>query len=177
MPNNWFVVVPPTTAQTNWAMLLAWRVPVNDRETLSLIVSRMPPKPARAGDGPERKPPEPDPYALVDDILAGRERVQDVDPDYPHIFTVQDNVVLAGRGAIHDRRGRAAGAVRCPDHPSAQDLGARAESARRGPAFDGLAPADGTVRSHQSPRRPACARTAYRPLSAIAPGSAADDDA
>jgi hypothetical protein len=30
-------------------------------------------------------------------------RVQDIDPDYPALFNVQDNVALGGQGAIVDR--------------------------------------------------------------------------
>ena len=45
----------------------------------------------------------PDPLTLTDDILSGKLRIQDVDPTYPALFILQDNVVLAGQGRITDR--------------------------------------------------------------------------
>ena len=40
---------------------------------------------------------------LTADILAGKLRIQDVDPTYPALFILQDNVVLAGQGSRLDR--------------------------------------------------------------------------
>ena len=44
-----------------------------------------------------------DPMVLTAAILAGKMRVQDVDPRYPGLLHVQDNVVLAGQGVITQR--------------------------------------------------------------------------
>src|SRR5262249_52164516 len=46
---------------------------------------------------------EPSPLQVTEDVLAGKLRVQDLDPDYPGLFQVQDNVALAGQGRITDR--------------------------------------------------------------------------
>ena len=40
---------------------------------------------------------------LTEEILAGKIRVQDLDPKYPGLFNVQDNVAMAGQGRIVDR--------------------------------------------------------------------------
>ena len=50
-----------------------------------------------------REHTDPDPMVLTEDVLAGRIRVQDIDPDYDGLFNVQDNVALAGQGQIVDR--------------------------------------------------------------------------
>jgi hypothetical protein len=39
----------------------------------------------------------------VEEILAGRMRIQDIDPNYPRIFIVQDSVALAGQGRMVER--------------------------------------------------------------------------
>jgi 5,5'-dehydrodivanillate O-demethylase len=46
---------------------------------------------------------DPDPLTLSEDILSGKLRIQDVDPSYPALFIVQDNVVLGGQGRITER--------------------------------------------------------------------------
>ena len=40
----------------------------------------------------------------VDAILASRMRIQDVDPDHPMLFNIQDNVAIAGQGRVYDDR-------------------------------------------------------------------------
>jgi hypothetical protein len=45
----------------------------------------------------------PDPLAVTEEVLSGRQRVQDLDPSYSGLFMVQDNVALAGQGRIVDR--------------------------------------------------------------------------
>jgi 5,5'-dehydrodivanillate O-demethylase oxygenase subunit len=77
-------------------------VPVTDESMTTYTVSL---RRAVAGDGREqaRKPIDPDPLFLSEEILAGRMRVQDIDPAYRGLFIVQDNVALAGQGRITDR--------------------------------------------------------------------------
>jgi 5,5'-dehydrodivanillate O-demethylase len=74
-------------------------VPIDDEnmQTLSVAI-----RPAGGNQGP-RKKMEPDPNQLTADVLAGKIRVQDIDPNYPGLFVVQDNVALAGQGRIVDR--------------------------------------------------------------------------
>lgn len=102
MPNVHFVDLPPTPDNPDWTVHLAWRVPVTDESMTTYTVSL---RRAAAGDGREqaRKPIDPDPLTLSEEILAGRMRVQDIDPAYRGLFIVQDNVALAGQGRITDR--------------------------------------------------------------------------
>lgn len=100
MPNTLMTFTPGRPSRPQWMLHLAWRVPVDDETMMSFIVS------AQKGGGAGLKPRghvEPDPNVLTEEVLAGRLRVQDLDPDYPGLFNVQDNVALAGQGAIVDR--------------------------------------------------------------------------
>lgn len=100
MPNVLMTFTPGRPSRPQWMLHLAWRVPVNDELMCSFIVA------TEKGGGQGLKPrPEthPDPNFLTDEVLAGRLRVQDLDPDYPGLFNVQDNVALAGQGKIVDR--------------------------------------------------------------------------
>ncbi|HKT19972.1 MAG TPA: Rieske 2Fe-2S domain-containing protein [Stellaceae bacterium] len=100
MPNVLMTFTPGRPSRPQWMLHLAWRVPITDSEMCSFIVA------ANKGGGEGLKPrPEtkPDPNFLTDEVLAGRLRVQDIDPDYPGLFNVQDNVALAGQGPMVDR--------------------------------------------------------------------------
>jgi 5,5'-dehydrodivanillate O-demethylase oxygenase subunit len=99
MPNINVLDLPPSPGQPFWTVYVAWRVPVDD-ETMKTFSIAMRPKSFQPGP---RKPIEPSPLQLTADILAGKLRVQDLDPKYPGLFVVQDNVALAGQGAIVDR--------------------------------------------------------------------------
>jgi 5,5'-dehydrodivanillate O-demethylase oxygenase subunit len=102
MPNVNLIDLPPSPETQYWTIYVAWRVPIDDEtmHTFSVVMKRTP-----AGGAAEaaRKPIEPDPMQLTRDILAGKLRVQDLDPDYRGLFVVQDNVALAGQGSIVDR--------------------------------------------------------------------------
>ena len=100
MPNVLMTFTPGRPSRPQWMLHLAWRVPITDTEMCSFIVA------TEKGGGQGLKPrPEtkPDPNVLTDEVLAGRLRVQDLDPNYPGLFNVQDNVALAGQGRIVDR--------------------------------------------------------------------------
>ena len=100
LPNTMMVITPGGARRPEWMLHLAWRVPVTDEEMASFIIN------ARKGGGggiQRREHSDPDPMYYTEEILAGRMRVQDIDPNYPGLFNVQDNVALAGQGAIVDR--------------------------------------------------------------------------
>jgi len=100
MPNVLMTITPGRPSRPEWMLHLAWRVPVDDESMASFIVA------TRKGGGGgllPRPAVDPDPAVLTEDVLAGRIRVQDIDPDYPGLFQVQDNVALAGQGRIVDR--------------------------------------------------------------------------
>ena len=102
MPNVHFLDLPPSPDQPHWTVYLAYRVPIDDETMQTLSVAIRPASAAGAQQGVRPKM-DPDPNQLTADILAGKVRIQDIDPKYPGLFVVQDNVALAGQGRIVDR--------------------------------------------------------------------------
>lgn len=99
-PNTMMVITPSRGSRQEWVLHLAWRVPINDTSMLSFMIDAK-----LGGGGSLSQLPDvvPDPGFLTQEILAGRMRVSDLDPKYPGLFNVQDNVALAGQGEIVDR--------------------------------------------------------------------------
>jgi 5,5'-dehydrodivanillate O-demethylase oxygenase subunit len=93
MPNVHFLDLPPSPSHPHWTVYLAYRVPIDDEsmQTLSVVVR---PNGSDNSDNGVRKKIEPDPNQLTEDVLAGKLRIQDIDPNYPGLFVVQDNVAL-----------------------------------------------------------------------------------
>ena len=102
MPNTLLVALPPAPDHSYWTIHLAWRVPVNDEVMASHIVSLRQGAASRGRIAGGRVI-TPDPLDVTEEVLAGRQRVQDLDPSYSGLFMVQDNVALAGQGRIVDR--------------------------------------------------------------------------
>lgn len=103
MPNTLLVDLPPSPENDAWAIHLAWRVPVDDESmiTFTAVRKRAPQPGAPRPQDSEKKWKSSDYY--VEEILTGRMRIQDIDPEYPRIFVVQDNVALAGQGRMVER--------------------------------------------------------------------------
>ena len=102
MPNTIMVKVAPNIGEESWPILLAWRVPIDDENCLSLIVTRFSDQPQKADPAAAQSVDHTvKPYELTEAILAGDARIQNVDPNYLHAFTVQDNVVLKGQGRVY----------------------------------------------------------------------------
>jgi len=105
-PNINLVDLPPAPDFPYWTVQVAWRVPQDDESSVTFSLRLLKPEPGPRAEGRKIRPGrEPDPPALKlsEDILAGRMRIQDVDPNYPALFVVEDNVALAGQGRITDR--------------------------------------------------------------------------
>jgi 5,5'-dehydrodivanillate O-demethylase len=103
MPNTLLVDLPPSPENEDWAIHLAWRVPVDNESMITFTAARRrAPQPGATKPTEEEKKWKSTDY-YVDEILAGRMRIQDIDPDYPRIFVVQDNVALAGQGRLVER--------------------------------------------------------------------------
>jgi 5,5'-dehydrodivanillate O-demethylase oxygenase subunit len=100
MPNVHFLDLPPSPSHPHWTVYLAYRVPVDDENMITLSVAV---RPTGSNTTGKREKIEPDPAQLTDDVLAGKIRIQDIDPNYPGLFVVQDNVALSGQGRIVDR--------------------------------------------------------------------------
>jgi 5,5'-dehydrodivanillate O-demethylase oxygenase subunit len=103
MPNTLLVDLPPSPENEDWAIHLAWRVPVDDENMITSTAARRgaprPGAPKPADSVPKWKSAD----VYVEEILAGRMRIQDIDQNYPRIFVVQDNVALAGQGRMVER--------------------------------------------------------------------------
>ena len=100
MPNVHFLDLPPSPGHPHWTVYLAYRVPVDDENMVTLSVAV---RPVGSNTTGKRETIEPDPAQMTEDVLAGKIRIQDIDPKYPGLFVVQDNVALAGQGRIVDR--------------------------------------------------------------------------
>jgi 5,5'-dehydrodivanillate O-demethylase len=100
MPNVHFLDLPPSPSHPHWTVYLAYRVPVDDENMVTLSVAV---RPAGSNTPGRREAIEPDPQQMTEDVLAGKIRIQEIDPKYPGLFVVQDNVALAGQGRIVDR--------------------------------------------------------------------------
>lgn len=103
-PNISLVDLPPSPEHPYWTVQIAWRVPRDDENMITYGLRLMQPRddggPRRIIAPGERKPT---PLEITEEILAGGKRIQDVAPDYPGLFVVEDNVVLAAQGRITDR--------------------------------------------------------------------------
>ena len=142
-PNINLVDLPPSPDYPYWTVQVAWRVPQDDENSVTFSLRLMKPEPGQIPGARKIKAsrePDPPPLQLSEDILAGRLRIQDVDPNYPALFVVEDNVVLAGQGRITDR---------ARDWLGQSDKGVillrriwerELHRARRGQAAQGLAP-------------------------------------
>lgn len=110
MPNINMTDLPPSPEMNYWTVHLAYRVPITDEMSMTYSIRLKKPEPGAhvkaGGKGQIKNRPDwdVDPKVLVDKILAGKMRLQDVDKDYPALFVVEDNVALAGQGAITDRK-------------------------------------------------------------------------
>jgi len=104
MPNISMVDLPPSPAHRYWTITVSWRVPVDDESMMTYAIRlRGGAKASDAGGQHGQRAIEPSPLQVTEDVLAGKLRIQDLDPDYPGLFQVQDNVALAGQGRITDR--------------------------------------------------------------------------
>ena len=104
-PNINMVDLPPSPGHPYWTVQIAWRVPQDDENMVTHSLRLMPAQ-QDAGGGQRLRPsrePDPPSLELSLDVLAGKLRIQDVDPNYPGLFVVEDNVALAGQGRITDR--------------------------------------------------------------------------
>jgi 5,5'-dehydrodivanillate O-demethylase oxygenase subunit len=105
-PNASLVDLPPSPGHDYWTVQIAWRVPQDDETSVTYSLRLLKPEPGQREAGPRLKPgrdTEPSALQLSEDILAGRMRIQDLDPNHPGLFVVEDNVVLAAQGRITDR--------------------------------------------------------------------------
>jgi 5,5'-dehydrodivanillate O-demethylase oxygenase subunit len=98
MPNCQMTTVPNAANRTELAAHLAWRVPIDDTNTRSFIVNRVP-----NADFSRIQSRSWAPFIeLSRRIMASELRLEDVDPDHPELFFIQDIVAIGGQGEIVD---------------------------------------------------------------------------
>jgi 5,5'-dehydrodivanillate O-demethylase len=100
MPNILLREVPIPQDESKMSLLLAWRVPIDDVSTFSVMVTRIGnySSAVRAREGAME-----DPMAIAARVLRCEITLDEVDQDHPMLPVIQDTVSLAGQGIIADR--------------------------------------------------------------------------
>ena len=110
MPNIQLLRLPPIDpAETAWREFVSWRVPLDDTHYVTFNVNLYHVPPEAAADFRERRAATlakgMDVVAgLAQEVLAGRTRIDDVRDQVWDLVRLQDDVVLAGLGAIPEYR-------------------------------------------------------------------------
>lgn len=100
MPNILFREVPIAHSKSKLTIHLAWRVPVDDVTTYSVMVNRV----ADYDDEVRRKQPVmEDPAELARKVLACEMTLEEVPADHPMLAVIQDTVAIGGQGPLVDR--------------------------------------------------------------------------
>lgn len=102
MPNILFREVPiaQSKSKSKLTIHLAWRVPIDDVSTYSVMINRV----SDFDDEVHRSVGEvEDPGSLARRIMAGELTLEDVPLDHPMLAIVQDTVAIGGQGVIADR--------------------------------------------------------------------------
>lgn len=99
MPNVLLREVPIPQDITKMSILLAWRVPMDDHTTYSVMVNRVKNKNHDLTDIEEME----DPAAIVDRVMRCEMTLDEVDQKHPMLPIIQDTVALQGQGVIADR--------------------------------------------------------------------------
>jgi 5,5'-dehydrodivanillate O-demethylase len=100
MPNILLREVPIPQDESKMSMLLAWRVPIDDVTTFSVMVTRIGnySSAVRAREGAME-----DPMAIAARVMRCELTLDEVDQNHPMLPVIQDTVSLAGQGVIADR--------------------------------------------------------------------------
>ncbi len=107
MPNIMLRDVVIQQDRDNLTIHAAWRVPIDDTSTLSVMIDRV----AKPDPTMHQKLKEmTDPNELSARIMAGEMSLDDVDQNHPLLPVIQDTVCMAGQGIIADRKSEHLGA-------------------------------------------------------------------
>ena len=107
MPNVMLREVVIQQDRDNLTMHAAWRVPIDDVSTLSVMIDRVA-KPESSMH--ERLKGMVDPNVLAARIMACEMTLDDVDPSHPLLPVIQDTVCMGGQGIVADRKAEHLGA-------------------------------------------------------------------
>jgi 5,5'-dehydrodivanillate O-demethylase len=101
MPNVMLREVVIQQDLSNLTMHAAWRVPIDDVSTLSVMIDRVA-NPDRSMH--EKLAAMEDPNVLAHRIMAGEMTLDEMDQNHPLLPVVQDTVCMRGQGIIADRQ-------------------------------------------------------------------------
>jgi len=107
MPNMMLREVVIQQDRSNLTMHAAWRVPIDDVTTLSVMIDRVA-KPEASMH--ERLKDMVDPNELARRIMACEMTLDEVDENHPLLPVIQDTVCMAGQGIVADRKAEHLGA-------------------------------------------------------------------
>ena len=107
MPNTMLREVVIQQDRTQLTMHVAWRVPIDDKSTLSVMIDRVgnPDKDMHA-----KLKTMIDPNELAMRVMACEMSLDEVDPLHPLLPVIQDTVCMAGQGIVADRKAEHLGA-------------------------------------------------------------------
>ena len=107
MPNIMLREVVIQQDLTNLTMHAAWRVPIDDVTTLSVMIDRVANPEHAMHDSLKGMT---DPNEIARRIMACEMSLDDVDPTHPLLPVIQDTVCMAGQGVVADRNAEHLGA-------------------------------------------------------------------
>ena len=100
MPNILFRQVPIQQDPTKMSIHLAWRVPIDNEMTLSVMVNRV----GAYDEGVRKRMQEMEDYnELSRKVMNCEMTLEQVDQDHPLLAVIQDTVSIGGQGVIVDR--------------------------------------------------------------------------
>lgn len=100
MPNILFRQVPIQQDPTKMSIHLAWRVPIDNETTLSVMVNRV----GAYDEGVRKRMQEMEDYnELSRKVMNCEMTLEQVDQDHPLLAVIQDTVSIGGQGVIVDR--------------------------------------------------------------------------
>jgi 5,5'-dehydrodivanillate O-demethylase len=101
MPNVMLRDVAIQQDRVNLTLHAAWRVPIDDATTLSVMIDRVSNYDEGTRQGEKAMT---DPAAIAARVMAGELTLDEVDPDHPLLPVIQDTVTMGGQGIIADRK-------------------------------------------------------------------------
>jgi len=108
MPNIVYITALPTDPEIGWQESLFWWVPIDDASHLQFSIHRIPATGETAARLHARRQARRSRIDIAhqnacDQILSGRARVEDFDPERVDLVRLQDDVAQLGQGVVADR--------------------------------------------------------------------------
>ena len=107
MPNTMLREVVIQQDLTNLTIHAAWRVPIDDVSTYSVMIDRVASPEAAIHESLEGMV---DPNLLATRVMNGEITLEEIDPNHPLLPVIQDTVCMAGQGIVADRKAEHLGA-------------------------------------------------------------------